>query len=73
MKKTQIKELESVLKIAKKYGVTRLTIPGMSFELKGSGNVVPVSPQLQPQEKAPTDEELLFWSAPQIEEQKGAN
>ena len=73
MKKNQLKELEAIFKLAKKYNLTQLTIPGMSFTLKGGDNITPVAPQLQPTEKMPTDEELLFWSAPQIEDQKGTN
>lgn len=63
------KEFEEVLKLARKYGVQTMEIAGIKFtlgelpEAPQQGSPEASAPSHIPTPDAPTDEELLFWSA----------
>jgi hypothetical protein len=61
------KSLESVLKLARKYGATRLKYGEIEVELSAATpTIVGNHPQT---EEMPTKDDLLFWSAPDAVEQ----
>lgn len=62
MELPSVKELEKLLKMCRKQGITELVMQGMSFKFgdlpKDAG-----SPELEEVPNTPSDEELLYWSA----------
>ena len=60
-----IRELEQYILLAKKHGITTMSVDGISFALPKAYEA-PVG-ELK-EEKMPTDEDLMFYSSEVIEE-----
>lgn len=57
-----IKELEKILKLCRKQGITELTMQGMAFKF-GDLPLEPGAKTEEPANTMPSDEDMLFWSS----------
>lgn len=61
------KKLEKLLKLAKQYDCKTLKIDGIEIEFKPTYHEMPVGIPADDKLKEPTEDEMLFWSAPDID------
>lgn len=62
MELPNVKELEKLLKMCRKQGITELSMHGMSFKFgdlpRDTGTA-----EVEEEQVGPTDEQLLYWSS----------
>lgn len=61
MELPNVKELEKLLKMCRKQGITELTMQGMAFKFGDLPQETSEAAELS--EAGPTDAQLLYWSA----------
>lgn len=67
MKVENLKELELLVKMLNKHGVSHITIDGIEMRLDGQDKSKPEADNKNPQNQAQyTDEELALWSVNQV-------